>query len=439
MTLVENLFPHQRSLVEEYRSGSAPRVVALDAPTGTGKSVALAVIAAERAAVGGLVIVVTQPVLVRQWANRVRDAGVVPSAVYASPADFRLAMDTDTVPWPDSGVVILGYSVARAPIAAKLLLAASSSLFVVDDVAVSANSELGKVLRALADHSDQVIFTRAQLNAWFPPHETRRWTYPLSDILGRRLAPHVTVRVRNYEGDQDEAEAVRQAREILYQAGYPLQNALFTRPAFQSALLSLVRRLEASEQLPLLEEDVAELEVERDWSPSFDRRATDAIWKLLDRFDNLPPDRRLLAAVDEMKSAYGQGRAVLIVTSLVREVDYLAAAIESPEIPVITVTGRTPFDQRLAASAEVRAGSALVVTSLFFATIQNPLPDGTRSIWFTPPRSQRELRHRLGTGISNNNLEVVLLKAIPPVTPADGLIDSLTEVLQDPWRDYEDQ
>jgi hypothetical protein len=140
-----------------------------------------------------------------------------------------------------------------------------------------------------------------------------------------------------------------------------------------------------------------------------------------------------------MKSAYEQGRAVLIVTSLVREVDYLAAAIESPEIPVITVTGRTPFDQRLAASAEVRAGSALVVTSLFFATIQNPLPDGTRSIWFTPPRSQGELRHRLGTGISNNNLEVVLLKAIPPVTPADELIDSLTEVLQDPWRDYEDQ
>jgi superfamily II DNA or RNA helicase len=438
MISVENLFPHQRSLVEEYRSGGAPRVVALDAPTGTGKSVALAVIAAERAAQGRLVMVVTQPVLAHQWANRVRDAGVIPSAVYASPADFRLAMDTDTVPWPDSGVVIFGYSVARAPIAAKLLLAASPSLLVVDDVAVSANSELGRVLRGLADRAAQVIFTRAQPNAWFPPHETRRWTYPLSDIIGRRLAPRLKVRVHDYEGDQAEAEAVRQAREILQQAEYPLQNALFTRPAFQSALLSLVRRLEASEQLPLLEEDMAEFEVERAWSPSFDRRATDAIWDLLDRFDNLPPDRRLLATIDEMKSAYEQGRAVLIVTSLVREVDYLVAAIESPEIPIVTVTGRTPLDQRLAASEKVRAGSALVVTSLFFTAMQNPLPDGTRSIWFTPPRSQYELRHWLGTGISNNNLEVVLPRAIPPVSPADELVDSLTEVLQDPWLDYED-
>ncbi len=439
MVSVENLLPHQRRLVEEYRSGFAPRMVALDAPTGTGKSVALAVIAAERAAEGGLVMVVAQPVLVQQWAARIRDAGVTPGAVYASPADFRLAMDTDTVPWPDSGVVIIGYSVARAPLAARLLLAVSPSLLVVDDVAVSADSELGRSLRALADRAAQVIFTRPRPNAWFPPHETIRWTYPLSDSMGQWLAPHLEVRVHDYEGDQAEAEAVRQASEMLYQADYPLRNALFTRPAFQSALLSLARRLEVSEQLPLLEEDLAEFEVERAWSPSLDRRSTDAIWDLLDRFDNLPPDRRLLATMEEMKSAHKQGRAVLIVTSLVREVDYVVAAIDSPEIPIMTVTARTPLDQRLTASGKLRAGSALVVTSLFFSAMQNPLPDGTRSIWFTPPRSQRELRNRLGTGISNNKLEVVLPRAIPPVTPADELVESLTDVLQDPWRDHEDQ
>lgn len=437
MISAENLLPHQHALVDDYRSGFAPRVLELDGPPGTGKSVALAVIAAERATAGGLVMVVTQPVLAQQWAHLVTDAGVVPSAVYASPGDFRLAIDTDTAPLPHSGVVIFGYSVTRAPLASRLLLAASPSLLVVDDVVVSASSELGRSLRALADRARQVIFTGARPNAWFPPHETRRWTYPLLDGTGQRLAPHLEVRIRDYEGDQAEAEAVRQAREILHQAQYPLRNTLFTRPAFQSALLSLVRQTGVFEQLPLFEEDTTESEVERAWSPGLDHQATDAVWNLLDRFDNLPSDRRLLATIEEVKSAYKHGRAVLIVTSLAREIDYLVATIDSSEIPIMAVTGRTPIDQRLAAYEKLRAGSVLVVTSLFFTGMQNPLPDKTRSIWYTPPRSQRELRNRMVTGISNNNLEVVLLRAVPPVTPADELVDSLTEVLQDPWRDYE--
>jgi hypothetical protein len=437
MISAENLLPHQRELVEDYRSGFAPRVVELDGPPGTGKSVALAVIAAERAAAGGLVMVVTQPILVQQWARLVGDAGVVPKAVYASPADFRLAIDTDTAPLPDSGVVIFGYSVARAPLASKVLLAALPSLLVVDEVVVSASSELGRSLRALADRAGQVIFTGARPNAWFPPHETRRWTYPLLDSGGQRLAPHLEVRVRDYEGDQAEAEAIRQAREILHRAEYPLRNTLFTRPAFQSALLSLVRRIGVFEQLPLSDEDETEAEVERAWSPDLDRHATDAVWDLLDRFDNLPSDGRLLATAEEVKSAYKQGRAVLIITSLAREVDYLVAAIDSPEIPIIAVTGRNPLDQRLAAYEKLHAGSVLVVTPLFFTGMQDPLPDKTRSIWYTPPRSQHELRDRVVTGVSNNNLEVVLLRAIPPVTPADELVDSLTQVLQDPWHDHE--
>jgi hypothetical protein len=440
MTSIESLLPHQHRLVEEYRSGLAPRVVALDAPTGTGKSFALAVIAAERASEGGLVMVVTQPVLVPQWARLVADAGVIPSAVYASPADFRLAVDTEAAPWPDSGVVIFGYSVARSPFSAKTLLGAAPSLLVVDDVAVSAGSELGRSLRALADRATQVIFTRAGPNAWFPPHETRRWTYPLSNKQGQPVAPHLQVRVHDYEGDQAEAEIVEQASALLRQVEYPLKGALLTRPAFQSALLSFVQRPKVSEQLPLFEEEGADESVPKhDWSTSLDPEATDTAWNLLDRFDNLGPDRRLLATIQEMKSASERGRTVLIVSSLVQEVDYLAAAIDSPEIPIVTVTGRAPLNQRLAASGKLRAGSVLIVTSLFFSSMQSPLPNGTRTIWFTPPRSQRELRQRLGTGMSNNSLEVVLLRAIPPVSPADELVDSLTEVLQDPWHDYEDQ
>lgn len=75
--------------------------------------------------------------------------------------------------------------------------------------------------------------------------------------------------------------------------------------------------------------------------------------------------------MEEIESAHNQGRAVLIVTSLAREVDYVVAAIDSSEIPNMTVTGRTPLDQRLAASEKLRAGSALVVTAAFFAAMQN--------------------------------------------------------------------
>jgi hypothetical protein len=97
---------------------------------------------AERAAGGGLAIVVVPPTLVSQWTDVVRDVGVSPAAVYSSPASFRLAFGKRLTPWPESGLVICGSSVVRRPLATKTLLGASPSLLVVDDVAVSQGSDL---------------------------------------------------------------------------------------------------------------------------------------------------------------------------------------------------------------------------------------------------------------------------------------------------------
>jgi hypothetical protein len=436
MTTIESLFPHQRALVEEYRSGSAPRVVALDAPPGTGKSRTLAVIAAERAAEGGLVIVVTPPALVSQWTQVVRDVGAAPVAVYASPADFRLALDSGPAPWPASGIVICGSSVVRTPLATKTLSSASPSLLVVDEVSVSRGSDLGRSLRAVADRAHQVIFTAGRPDAWFPASETRRWTFPLADNQGRRIAPHFSVRVHDYTGDQAEAEVVREAIDLLRQVDYPLPALLLTRTAIQFALLRLVQRLETPEQLSPWEEGKKDSETGRTWSPAIDRPVAEVIWNLLDRFDDLEPDRRLLTALEETRSATDEGRPLVIATGLAQEVDYLVAGISSPRVSISTVTARTPAEERLAATERLRMGNVLVVTDAFFAAMQMPLPDGTRSIWFMPPRSQRQTRQRLGLGMTSNGVEIVLLRAIPSVTPADELVGQIQRTLQNPWQEH---
>ena len=435
MSTFEPLFPHQRALVEEYGSGSAPRVVALDAPVGTGKSRALAVIATQRAAQGGLVIIVVPPPLVRQWAQQVHSIGISPATVYASPSDFRLAFDAGAVPWPAAGIVICGSSVVRTPLAAKTLLDVTPALLVVDEVTVSAGSDLGRSLRALADRAGQVIVTGTRENAWFPAYEVRRWEYPLIDSLGRRVAPRFSARVHDYAGDPVEAGVMREAMGILRRASYPLLGLLLTRTAIQLALLRLAQRLEAPEQLLLLREDLKEPQQEEAWSPALDHGMTEEIWILLDRFDDLPPDQRLIAVMEEAKSARDEGRPVVIVADLAQEVDYIVAAIRSPQLPVSAVTGGTSPGERLAAAEDLREGGVLVVTPVFFADIQRPLPSGTRSVWFTPPHSQHQLQQRLGFGMSSAGIEIVLLKAMPPVTPADELVDQVESMLRDPWQE----
>lgn len=443
MNASRSLYAHQRALVDEYLSGSAPRVVALDAPPGTGKSLALAVIATQRAAEGGLIIVVVHRILVSQWVQQIRNVGGSPAAVYASPSDFRLALDEGSGALPTAGIVVCGSSVARAPLAVKALLESSPSLLIVDDLLVSRSSELGRSLRALADRARQVIFTGffadSQENIWFPPYEKIRWKFPLTDHEGRRITPHVTVRVRDYAGDPVEAEVIREAIDLLRFAGYPRLGVLLTRTAIQFALLRLAQRLEIPEQSLLLRGDLKESEPEQEWTPIVREGMIDETWVLLDRFDDLAPDKRLDAVIAEVRLARDEDRPLVIVANLAQEVDYLVAATRSPEIQVSAVTGGTSSDEILVAAEELRRGNVLVVTSAFFAAIQRPLPNRTRSVWFTPPRSGRQLQQRLGLGISSIGAEIILLKATPPVTPADELVNAAEVMLQNPWREQGDQ
>jgi hypothetical protein len=437
MTLVQNLLPHQLALVEEYRSGSAPHVVELDAPVGAGKSRALAVIAAERAAAGAQVIVVLPHVaLVTQMIHLVNQIGTAPTAVYATPAEFRLALDKGPLPWPDSGLVICSASVIRSPLAIKTLANTAPSLLVVDEVAASVSSELGQSLRALAARAHQVIFTGKRVAALFQAPDKRRWTFPLTDREGRPVAPEFSVRIHEYPGNPAEAELVRKAIGFFDQLPSAVPNLFFTRPAIQSALLKRVRRLENPEQLPPQEEG-EESKIKQAPFEALDQRMIEAIWRMLDDFDDLSPDGRLLAAVEEARLASGQGYPVMIVTGLVQEVDYLAAAIGSHGLPVSTVTGSMRLEERLSAAENLRIGTVLVVTAAFFTDIQRPLPDGTRNLWFNPPTTRRQAQQRLGLGMSSHGVEIVLFRAVPPVTPADELVERLDFILQSPWQETE--
>jgi hypothetical protein len=436
MTSAHDLLPHQLALVEEYRSESAPRVVQLDAPVGAGKSRALAVIAAERAGAGDLVIVVLpSAALVAQMTQFLNQVGSPPVAVYTTLAQFRLALDKGVTPWPNSGLVICSASVIQSPLATRALANTSPSLLVVDDVAASGASDLGRSLQALATRAHQIIFTEKKGDAWFPGSDMRRWTFPLTDREGRPVAPDFSVRVHEYPGDPIEARLVRRAMEFFQQLPSVVPNIFFTRTAIQSALLKRARKLETPEQLSLLDVDQEELPMEQTLLQSPDQRTIEAIWKTLDDFDELPPDGRLIAAIEEARLAVDQGLPVVIVAGLVQEVDYLAAAIEADGIPVSIVTASMRFDERLGAADKLRPGTVLVVTSAFFTDMQRPLPDGTRNLWFSPPRTRRQTQRRLGLGMSSHNVEIVLFRAIPHVTPADELVERLEVILQNPWHE----
>jgi superfamily II DNA or RNA helicase len=438
MTSAENLLPHQLALIEEYRSGSAPRVVALDAPPGSGKSYALAMIAAERAAAGGLVVVVLPSrLLVSQMTRLLSEAGASQVVVYATAADFRLAFDTDAAPWPETGLVICSSSVIKSPLATKALATTTPSLLILDDVAESRRPDLKRWLQALANRSRHVIFTGRSANAGFTASETRRWTFPLMDSGGQLLRPEFSVRVHEYGGNLAEAQLVREAIELLNQLPPALPRNFFTRPAIQFALLDRVRRLANPEEFTPQETERDELESEGALSQVPDRGTIETIWRMLDRFDDLPPDTRLIAANEETRSAFDQGRAVVIVTGSAQEADYLSAAIWSRELPITAVTSRTQPAQRLSAMEDLRNGRVLVVTDSFFTAMQMPLPDGTLSLWFRPPSTRRQIQRRLGLGMSSRGVEIVLFRAVPPVTPADELVERLKEMLRDPWQEPE--
>jgi hypothetical protein len=434
MTDVVELFPHQRRLVDEYRSGAAPRVVALIAQPGLGKTRAVAVIAADRAKVGGLVIIVTPPVLVRQWAQEVRDAGAAPVSMYAKPADLRLALEKQAAAWPPSGIVICSSSVVGTPLAARTLHGISPSLFVADELRFSATSDTGRSLRALSDTADQAIFIdirpNATANAWYPAHEDRRWTLPLAEAEGRNVRSHLSVRTHQYTGDPVEAEIVRNALEVLESARYPYRHQLLTRPAIQSALLSLVRRLQEPRQAAPKE---VEIEPERLWVPKLDSSAAEIAWQLLDRFDELTQDGRLLAVMQETRSAIDDQRPVIIVTELPDEADYVAAALGRDAELTPVVTARMTFEESLVAVESLRAGEILVVTApVSLASTKGNLPDRILNIWFAAPSAGWRLQEWLGAATLRSTIEVALLKAVPPVTPADLFVDQMELPVENP-------
>jgi superfamily II DNA or RNA helicase len=425
---------HQVELIEEYRTGSAPRVVVLDAPVGSGKSVTLAAIAADRAAHGDLVLMVMPRLMVPQARELVANFGEVSPTVYSAPSDFRLALGEEASPWPESGVVICSTSVISSPVAMKALPRVVPSLLMVDDVWVSRNSDLARSLAILSEQSAKVLVTGREEQYWFLSAAIRRWTFPLVDSQGRLVTPEFSVRVHEYRGDPVERELVRQAVELLGRSPFLTSSQSSTRIAIQSSLLRLVQRLQDPDRLPTsYREERAKLsrqdEVDR-------QMVIDSMWRVLDAFDDLPQDGRLLAVVEEISTAFDALRPVLIVTGLVKEADYIAAAAQEYGLSVSTITMSTRREARVSALADMQAGGALIATAQVLTEAQRPLPDRTRSLWFAPPASRRQTQQRLGIGISSRDIEIVLFKAVPPVTPADESLGRLEEILRDLWQEF---
>jgi superfamily II DNA or RNA helicase len=427
MASISHLMPHQVELIEEYRASSAPRIVVLDAPVGSGKSVTLAAIAASRADLGDLVLMVMPRLLVSQATDLVVGFGEIFPTVYSATADFRLALGEKASPWPDSGVVICSTSVITSPVAIKALRRVSPSLLIVDDVWASRNSNLARSLGALAEQSAKVLITGGDEQYWPISATNRQWAFPLVDSEGHLGRPEFSVRVHDYPGDPAEAKLVLRARALLERFPSRVARQSSTRVAIQNDLLRVVQRLEDPDRLATANREERAESARQD---VVDRQVIESMWRVLDDFDNLPQDERLIAVVEEARTAFEAMRPVLIVTDLVKEADYIAAAVQTYGLSFDTITMSISREARVSALADMQNGRALIVTAPVLAEAQRPLPDRTRSLWFAAPTNRRQAQRQLGVGISSRDIEVVLFRALPPVTPGDERIGLLAEILR---------
>jgi hypothetical protein len=368
--------------------------------------------------------------LVPQAGELVAEFGDMFPTVYSTTADFRLALGKkEASPWPDSGVVICSTSVITSPVAIKELQRVSPSLLIVDDVWASRNSNLARLLRVLAEQSVKILITGGVEQDWPISATIRQWAFPLVDHEGRLGRPEFSVRVHDYPGDPAEAELFLRARVLLESFPSLVARQSSTRVAIQSGLLRLVQRMEDPDRLAIAN---GEERAEAARQDIVDRQVIESMWRVLDDFDDLPQDERLVAVVEEARTGFEAMRPILIVTDLVKEADYIALAVQSYGLSFDTITMSMSREARVGALADMQNGRALIVTAPVLAEAQRPLPDRTRSLWFSTPRNQRQARRQLGVGISSRGIEIVLFRALPPVTPDDERIVLLAEILRNP-------
>jgi hypothetical protein len=195
-----------------------------------------------------------------------------------------------------------------------------------------------------------------------------------------------------------------------------------------------VQRLEDPDRLPT---SYGEERTEPARQDDADRRAViDSMWRLLDEFDDLPQDGRVIAAIAEIRTAFNEMRPVLIITQLVKEADTIAAAAQEDGLSVSTITMSMSREARVTALADMQVDRALIATAQVLTDAQRRLPDRTRSLWFAPPANRRQAQRQLGVGISSRDIEIVLFKAVPPVTPADESFGRLEEILGDLRQEF---
>lgn len=419
------LYPHQQDLVDEFARGANPSAVLLRAPVGVGRSTALAAVALERARAGDLVLLVAPSALIAQWIEQFA-ASLDEPVVIRTPSDVRLLVEEPGWAWPDNGIILMSMSALRAPVVQKVLEPLRPSLAVIDEGRGHLGASISDSLATLAQRADRVLVAGgSDEGQWLDSPEIRSWHGPLRSADGEVLGPAVNARVVDYPSLKKEVDLAHAARRLLARMRAPVSMLGQTRPSMQAAMLTVVRRLESPEQLPLMEEDgQRELPFDAGWYRSVERELVENCWDLLDQLDDLPDDPRLTAVESEVARATSEGRPVMVVAERVAEIEYLAAALDGKVQVILSVTGSTTQPERSDRMRKLVTGAVVIATAAALGGVP-PLPDGTMAILYATPRDDENVRNWLPLSPTAKGIEAVLLKASPSMTPRDDLVEEI--------------
>jgi hypothetical protein len=361
-----------------------------------------------------VVVVVPSRVLVEQWTERLRAAGVPRVSELRKATEAVVALDdAERRAAVSPGVVVANIHVLRHGAGRRAGALLSPSLLIVErppiNVRAGAGAEPSAFDAPIAELAARAQRTVVATNLpsevpWLRPTETLQIS--LAEALEERptglqfvLARHIVT--------PDEADVYDQAQQLISEVGGTLPIRASTRPAMHGTLMRLAARLSGEA-----------LEEPEDVDGAFDEAARpaarpgllDDIWKVLDRLEGLEGDSRLELLIDVVSTALEARRPVMIVTDRVDEVEYVAGRLRDLSASVSAVTGSTEHSDRRRVAEHFAAGTVIAATRAAFDWLEQPAD--TEQVWWSPPRTIADAVQRVTR--SGEGGRIVAIIAEPP-------------------------